>query len=223
MKNAKTITMNTVGLDAAAHGIGNTARVMPGAVARGLNATLARTRQRLIEEAKERYAVNEAGQRHLDDLRQKERASGAKLAASLRIRKMRNDLGYFETHPDVPMPGIAWRKAPEDGFMGHVLRETAMRSLTGEDGKKSKGFLSHFKSGHVGMVQRVIGSSSGRTMTARGRPRWRSKNGKIEKLVTMGSPSAAAMINTVWPGRDVESAEFFLEKLQETMQGVMNE
>lgn len=216
--NGQIITMNAEGLIAAQKGARRTAQIVPGAVARGLNATIEKTRSRLVEEARERYAVNAAGERHLDDLRQQERASSARLVASMRIKKMRNDLGYFETQPNIPLPGIRWRSAPEGGFMGHVLRSTPMQTLSGK-GNKSKAFLARFTSGHVGMVQRVIGSASRNTVTARGYQRWRNKDGKVEKLETLGSPSAAAMINTVWPGKDVESAEFFLEKLEEAMRG----
>jgi len=207
------------GAEAAEKGLDNFTRVFPGTVARGLNATIEHTRSRLVEEAQERYAINAAGARHLNDLKQHERASSASLAASMRIRKMRNDLGYFETSPDRPLPGIKWKSAPKGGFAGHVLKSSPMTTLGGIEGKRSKGFLAHFKSGHVGMVERVIGSESESTVTARGFRRWRSKNGKIEALETVGSPSAAAMINTVWPGQDVESAEFFIERLGEAMRG----
>ena len=61
-----------------------------------------------------------------------------------------------------------------------------MTALTGDGANLSKGFLVEFKSGHVGMVQRRIGSSSSHTVTERGRPRWRNKDGKVEKLVTTG-------------------------------------
>lgn len=50
-----------------------------------------------------------------------------------------------------------------------------MTALTGDGANLSKGFLVEFKSGHVGMVQRRIGSSSSHTVTERGRPRWRDK------------------------------------------------
>ena len=78
-----------------------------------------------------------------------------------------------------------------------------------------------FKSGHVGMVQRRIGSSSSHTVTERGRPRWRNKDGKVEKLVTMGSPSATAMHSTVWPYVEPEVTEYLYDRLMEQTERVI--
>ena len=95
-----------------------------------------------------------------------------------------------------------------------------MAALTG-NANMSKGFLVEFKSGHVGMVQRQIGSSSGHTVTERGHPRWRNKAGKVEKLVTMGSPSASAMHSTVWPMVEPEVSEYLQDRLMEQTERVL--
>jgi len=212
------IHFTVTGLDEAQNDALRMVSAAPGAVARGLNETLDEAKKRLVEEARARYAVNAAGARHLDDLKQSKRAGPSSLVAEMRIKKMRNDLGYFETFPDQPMPGVQWHNAPRGGFKGHVLTGTSMKTLPGGYGT-SKAFLSRFKSGHVGMVQRLLGSKSRNTVTGSGKPRWRNKFGDVEKVQTLGSPSAAAMINTVWPGRDQESQEFFVSRLEQLMRG----
>ena len=136
---------------------------------------------------------------------------------------MRNDLGYFKTSPPVPthFTGGAWRQGP-NVWKGKVLKASPMKTLPGE-GNKSKAFLAAFQSGHVGMVQRIIGSESEHETTKNGHRRWRNKAGKVEKLVTLGSPSITAMHTTIWPevepevelylaGRLVERAEQILER-----------
>ena len=81
------------GLDEAQNDALRLVSAAPGAVARGLNETLDEARKRLVEEASARYAVNAAGARHLNDLKQSKRAGPSSLVAEMRIKKMRNDLG----------------------------------------------------------------------------------------------------------------------------------
>lgn len=54
-----------------------------------------------------------------------------------------------------------------------------------------------------------------------GRPRWRNKDGKVEKLVTMGSPSATAMHSTVWPYVEPEVTEYLYDRLMEQTERVI--
>ena len=61
-----------------------------------------------------------------------------------------------------------------------------MKTLPGAGGM-SKGFLVKFSSGHVGMVQRRIGSKSSHTRTAKGYKRWTNAKGNVEKLVGSGA------------------------------------
>ena len=112
------------------------------------------------------------------------------------------------------------RRAPAH-VKARVLKSSTMTALTGDGANLSKGFLVEFKSGHVGMVQRRIGSSSSHTVTERGRPRWRNKDGKVEKLVTMGSPSATAMHSTVWPYVEPEVTEYLYDRLMEQTERVI--
>ena len=85
----------------------------------------------------------------------------------------------------------------------------------------SKGFLVKFSSGHVGMVQRRIGSKSSHTRTAKGYKRWTNAKGNVEKLVTMGSPSATAMHHTVWPEVEPSVEEYLQERLQAQVERVL--
>jgi hypothetical protein len=100
-----------------------------------------------------------------------------------------------------------------------VLKNSAYKELTGTS-QLSKGFLLEFKSGHVGMVQRRIGSSSDNTTTKNGYQRWTS-NGKVEKLETMGSPSAAAMHRTIWPEVEDQVGEYLEYRLREQVKRVI--
>ena len=72
------------------------------------------------------------------------------------------------------------------------------------------------------MVQRVIGSSTSRTTTVKsGKPRWRNKAGNVEKLQTMGSPSATAMHNTIWPDVEPKVEDFLAKRLDEQVEKVL--
>ncbi len=166
-----------------------------------INKTARQARRLMIMQAKARYAVNAKGASHLNDLAQRKKATNHGLTAELYIQSLRNDLGYFETNPSRPYVGKDVANAPEF-FKGHVLIENPMKDLGGQKGKYSKAFLLEFANNgnsHIGMVQRELGKRSKHTKTARGYKRWVSKSGKIETLRTLGSASAAAMHNTVWP------------------------
>ena len=84
----------------------------------------------------------------------------------------------------------------------------------------SKGFLVEFSNGHVGMVQRQLGASSSHRTTAKGRPRWTNRSGQVEKLITMGAPSAAGMHSTVWPLVAEDVVDYLLERLEEQIEKV---
>lgn len=191
------VVIGVEGLQEVERELGKLKTKTPAVVKFAVNKTARQARRMMIMKAKARYAVNAAGSRHLDELAQKKKASNSSLSAELYIKSLRNDLGYFETSPSSPYMGKNVFRAPEV-FKGHVLKETPMKSLTGTAGL-SKGFLLKFKSGHVGMVQRVIGKKSKHTETANGYKRWVSRSGVVETLQTMGSPSATAMHNTIWP------------------------
>ena len=130
---------------------------------------------------------------------------------------MKNDLGYFKTIPSRPYVGQDVANAP-NLFKAKVLKNSGMKPLPGQ-GNLSKGFLVEFASGHVGMVQRVIGSSSHNTVTKKsGAPRWRNKDGNVEKLQTMGSPSAAAMHHVIWEQVEPDVQDTLEKKLEASIQ-----
>lgn len=101
-----------------------------------------------------------------------------------------------------------------------LLKSSGMKTLPGAGGM-SKGFLVKFSSGHVGMVQRRIGSKSSHTRTAKGYKRWTNAKGNVEKLVTMGSPSATAMHHTIWPEVEPSVEEYLQERLQAQVERVL--
>lgn len=218
-RNNMTITVD--GLDTVANALGDLKRKTPAATKVAINATAREARKLMIAKAKARYAVNAAGQRHLKDLVQRKKATNTSLTAELHIEKMRNDLGYFRTNPAYPThyTGRNWVMGP-DVWKGKVLKESSLKPLPG-DGARSKAFLAEFKSGHIGMVQRVKGSSSKHTVTEKGYPRWRNSEGNVEKLQTVGSPSAAAMHRVVWHEVEPDVEAFLQERLDLQVQKVL--
>jgi hypothetical protein len=213
------VVIGIEGLQEVERELGNLKRKTPAVVKFAVNKTARQARKMMIMQAKARYAINAAGARHLDDLAQRKKASNSSLSAELLIKSLRNDLGYFQTNPSTPYIGKNVFNAP-DVFTGRVLKESAMKPLTGT-AKLGKGFLVQFSSGHVGMVQRQLGSDSKHRVTAKGYKRWTTRDGRVEKLRTMGSPSATAMHNTVWPmvAPDVEAylAETLITRCEQVL------
>lgn len=218
--DAGNLTITLEGLDTVERALGDLRKKTPAAAKVAINATAREARKLMVAQAKARYAVNAAGRKHLKDLVQRKKATNASLSAELHIASMRNDLGYFQTSPTKSYTGVdVFRNAPKV-VKGRVLKSSSMTPLVGS-GPMSKGFLVKFASGHVGMVQRYEGSSSHNTVTARGKPRWRNKAGKVEKLVTMGSPSATAMHSTIWPQVEPDVEEYLHNRLNEQVQKVL--
>lgn len=219
--DAGNLTITLEGLEDVTKALGDLKNKTPAAAKVAINATAREARKLMIARAKARYAVNAAGERHLKDLVQRRKATNGSLLAELHIAKMRNDLGYFQHSPTQTFTGAAVRAHAPSFVRGHVLKSTSMEPLTGS-GNLSKGFLVHFASGHTGMVQRRIGSDSGNRTTARGFPRWTNRNGQVEKLQTMGSPSATAMHNTIWPEVEEDVEQFLLDRLELQVQKVLD-
>lgn len=219
--NKDTMTITLEGMEDVAKALGDLKSKTPAAAKVAINATARQAKKLMIAQAKARYAVNAAGQRHLKDLTQRKKATNTSLSAELYIAKMRNDLGYFQHRPTETFTGQqVMRRAPQH-VKARVLKSSSMQALTGEKGNLSKGFLVEFKSGHVGMVQRRIGSSSSHRTTERGHKRWTTRDGRVEELVTMGSPSAAAMHSTVWPIVEPDVVEYLQERLMEQTERVI--
>lgn len=218
------------GLDTVAEALGDLKGKTPAAVKVAVNQTARQTRKWMIAAAKARYVVNSAGARHLNDLKQKKRATNRDLSATLFISTMRNDLGYFENDPAQAYSGIdVFTRSPKV-YKARVLASSSMKELKGtapeppekpKKGDLSKGFLVKFKSGHTGMVQRKIGSSSEHTTTESGKPRWRNKAGKVEKLVTMGSPSATAMHTQVWGAVQDDVEAYLMARIEERVNWIL--
>lgn len=216
----RNVTIEIDGLDTVARALGNLQGRSPAAVKVAVNQTARQARKLMIAAAKARYTVNAAGQRHLNDLKQKKKASNSSLMATLFISKMRNDLGYFENDPTQAYTGgDVFRHSPSF-YKARVLASSSLKPLPGK-GNLSKGFLMEFKSGHVGMVQRVIGSSSKNTETARGRPRWQNEHGQVEKIQTMGAPSATAMHAQVWPEVRDDVELYLMARIQDRVDWIL--
>lgn len=216
----RNITIEIDGLDTVARALGNLQGRSPAAVKVAVNQTARQARKLMIAAAKVRYTVNAAGQRHLNDLKQKKKASNRSLTATLFISQMRNDLGYFENDPTQAYTGgNVFRHSPSF-YKARVLASSSLKPLTGK-GNLSKGFLMEFKSGHVGMVQRVIGSTSKNTETARGRPRWQNEHGQVEKIQTMGAPSATAMHTQVWPEVRDDVELYLMARIQDRVDWIL--
>lgn len=219
--DAGTMTITVEGMEDMAKALGELKRKTPAAAKVAINATARQARKLMVAKAKARYAVNAAGRRHLKDLTQRKKATNTSLSAELYIAKMRNDLGYFQHRPTESFTGRdVLRRAP-DHVKARVLKSSSLRALTGDGNRLSKGFLVEFKSGHVGMVQRRIGSNSSHKTTERGYPRWTTGDGRVEKLVTMGSPSAAGMHSTVWPYVEPDVVEYLQERLMEQTERII--
>lgn len=216
----QSITIEIEGLDTVARALGDLQGRSQAAVKVAVNQTAREARKLMIAAAKARYAVNAAGQRHLDDLKQKKKASNKDLTATLFISKMRNDLGYFDNDPTETYTGGDVFTHSPSFYKARVLANSSLKPLPGK-GNLSKGFLMEFKSGHIGMVQRVIGSRSKNTETARGRPRWTNERGDVEKLQTMGAPSATAMHTQVWPDVRDDVELYLMARLQDRVDWIL--
>lgn len=216
----RTISIEIDGLDTVARALGELQSKTPAAVKVAVNQTARQTRKLMISAAKARYTVNAAGARHLKKLKPEKKATNTSLSATLFIAQMRNDLGYFENEPTEAYSGGAVFTHSPAFYKARVLASSTMKELPGK-GNLSKGFLAKFKSGHIGMVQRVIGSSSEHTTTESGRPRWTNKQGKVEKLQTMGAPSATAMHGQVWAEVQDDVELYLMARIQDRVDWIL--
>lgn len=190
--------------------LGDMSRKAPQAMKNAVNQTATRAKNRMVQQAKLRYAVNAAGRRHLNQLKLRNRATTTNPTAEIFISSRRNDLGDFQSNPSVPHMGQSWRLSPEF-HTSRVLKTSPMEKLTGgrtDLGTASKGFLVRFESGHVGMVQRIIGRPAENPK----KTRWKNRNGIVEKLYTMSSPSASAMHSVIWRTVVEEESEDILQE-----------
>ncbi len=220
-RSGRGIDIHIEGLESLYETLGDLKGKAPAAAKVAINATAREARKVMIAAAKAKYAVNAAGLRHIKKLKQKKRASNTSLWATLQIATMRDDLGYFQNNPREVFSGHAVFTSAPAVVRARVLKASPLKSLSGVNGKYSKGFLAKFKSGHIGMVQRVIGSDSGRADTEKHRPRWRNSEGKVEKLRTMGAASASAMHGKIWDDVQAEVEAYFITRLDEQVSRVI--
>ncbi len=211
--NAGTVTVEVDGMDDISQVLGDLRKKTPAVAKVAINATARQARKLMIARAKARYAVNNAGKKHLNELVQRKKATNASLSAELRIKSMRNDLGYFQSNPNRPFMGRDVANAPKH-FTARVLKSSPMKPLTGK-GRLSKGFLVEFKSGHVGMVQRIVGTGKFHYTVRSGAP------STSDKMQTMGSPSATAMHSTIWPEVEPEVELYLAEKLTQRAEQIV--
>lgn len=215
----KDLTITVAGVEDIEKQLGDLKHKTPAAMKFAINATARKTRKLMLDRAKARYAVTAKGREHIDELMQKRKARNTSLLAELYIISREIDRSYFEHSPIRAFEGPAVRWAPKH-FKSRILKSSPMRDFTAGyrsgPGDVSKAFLLTFKSGHVGMVQRDIGSESDNLTTIKNRrPRWIPPGKKKpEKLVTAYAPSGPAMHNTIWPDVEPTAAEVLQEQLQ---------
>ncbi len=219
-REGRDIRISVEGLESLRDALGSLKGKAPAAAKVAINAAAREARKKMIAAAKARYAVNAAGLRHLKELKQQKRATNTSLWASLHIETPRDDLAYFQNDPNKVFSGRSVLTNAPEYVRARVLKTSPMTQLYGSS-TWGKGFLAKFKSGHIGMVQRVIGSSSGNTRTESGAERWRNKSGRVEKLVTMGAASASAMHGKVWGEVEDEVAAYLEWRLQERVQQII--
>lgn len=214
--DANSMTISLEGLDEIDSALGDLKAKSPAAVKVAINATAREARKRMIKQVKKRYAINSKGIKYVKVLKQNRKATNSSLAASLYIKTPRSDLAYFKVNPNKAMMGLEAFRAPEY-FKGKVLRTSSMKNLR-ETGGFSKGFLVKFNSEHVGMVHRVLGSD----VSSHAKPtRWRTKDGRVEKLQTLGSPSATAMHHVVFPIIEPDVEQYLQDRLEAQVQKVL--
>ncbi len=218
--NDENLTITIVGMEDVEKALGDLKSKTPAAAKVAINAAAREARKLMVAQAKARYAVNAAGQKHLKDLVQRKKATNTSLNAELHITSMRNDLGYFKFSPIGTFTGRDVLTSAPAYVIAKVLKKSPMKQLTGT-AHLSKGFAVRFNSGHVGMVQRVIGSNSKHKKTVRGFQRWTTSDGRVEKLQTMGSPSATAMHHTIWPEVEPVVMEYLQERLDLQVEKVL--
>ena len=179
----------------------------PRAMKNAVNQTATRAKNMMVRQARNALKI-------------RNRATTQNPTAEIFISSRRNDLGDCQSNPSVPHMGTSWVLSPEF-HTSRVLKKNPMTPLTGgqtDYGQASKGFLVKFDSGHVGMVQRILG----RPATNPKSTRWRNRNGIVEQLYTMSSPSASAMHSTVWREEVEPDSEIILqERLQHEVSKIL--
>lgn len=214
----------SVDAEEVAERLGELRKKTPAVIKVAANYTARETRKEMLRRALKRYAVTAKGKEKLQGLKQNVKATNASPAAVLKIGGKYgrlSDFSYFRHSPKKDYPGTSWQNGP-DAFKGQVLKEGGMKPLTGQ-GTYAKGFLAKFESGHLGMIQRQLGSKSGRLTTANGYRRWRSASGEVEKTRTYEAPSGTAMHRVTWFKEEANlyAQETLQDKLESQIEKVL--
>lgn len=203
-------------------------RKTPDVLRRAINQTARQTRHDLIDEAGNRYALTTRGRARLLKLKLLKSATLTNLAAEIR----QNDEGlpmnasYFRHSPVVSRMGQNAFRSPAyqrvQTLKGGPMEDITEGEIKVGDAVKaaSKGFLikvHNNKAGndHMMFAARVLGSSTSRTTTRTGKPRWTNKAGDVEKAYDVNRIGASSQQRAVWyRGVDNLAAER-LERLVE--------
>lgn len=214
----------TVDDDAVRAALGDLESKTPAVLKVAVNATAREARRLMLQTAYKRYDVNAKGKEKLQTLKQYGKATNANTVAEIGVRgrmgTLRNDLGYFRTYPREPLTGAQWKKAPQAGFRARVLKSSPMKTFGG-GGNLSKGFLVQFSTGHIGMVERDTTRKSVHTETKRGHKRWRNKQGNVDIVQTLGSPSAKNMHRVVWEMVEQDVEIILQDRVERRIQQVL--
>ena len=201
--DAGNLTIEVDGLDTVAAALGDLKKKTPAAAKVAINATARQARKLMIAKAKaapERPCATEKGQQHQFE----RRAAHRKDAQRSRLFPAQADGVLYRARGFAPRAKVCESPCSESLVHGGADRQRQ-----------------HEQGISRAVQERQIGSSSSHTVTERGHPRWRNKNGKVEKLVTMGSPSASAMHSTVWPMVEPEVSEYLQDRLMEQTERVL--
>lgn len=218
--DAGNLTITVAGLEDIVAALGDLKEKTPAVLKVAINATARQAARDAVKAAEQRYALTSRGREKLRDYKQRKKATNKNLLAIIHgdDDALPLNIVYFEHTPEKPYMGKAIGAAPAH-FRAKVLQSGGYQNLVSGNGR-SKGFLVDIHNAgsgndHLAILQRVLDSHTQRTTTNRGYPRWKSPNGKIEKVYDMERPGVSSMGRAVWDrGVNQEAAEN-LEKFVE--------
>lgn len=130
----------------------NTPNDVPKIVKKAINQSMKVARVEVADEAKERYTLKKKSdiKKHVYVER---KATTSKLEGVMTFRGQKISLAKFKTSPAKPNPN----KSPEF-TKAKLLVDSSLKKLKGDD-KSSKAFLAKMPSGHIGVFERMKGTS----------------------------------------------------------------
>ncbi len=225
--DAGTMTIGIEGLDDISAVLGDLRKKTPAVAKVAINATARKAARDAVKAAERRYALTSRGKEKLHEYKQRKKATNHDLLAIINggDKALPLNIVYFEHTPSKPYMGKAIGAAPAY-FRAKVLQNGGYKEL-GESSDRSRAFLVNIhnkvsKNDHIAMLQRVLGSQTYRKKTNREYPRWKSPNGKIEKVYDVERPGATSMGAAVWRrGVDETTAEYLQDRLIEQTERVL--